>query len=119
VRNHEPLTSIVDDDESVREAVLQALLQSAGHHAVAFESAEQFLASGAAHATDCVILDLRMPGIDGLELQQRLAASGHRIPTIILTAHADDRTRARALAAGAAGGRRCDREWLSSTLSLG
>jgi FixJ family two-component response regulator len=98
---HEPLITIVDDDESVREAV-QALLQSTGRRAVAFESAEQFLASKAVRAADCLILDLWMPGIGGLELQRRMLTAGYRIPTIVLTAHADDVSRARALAAGAA-----------------
>ena len=98
--SHEPLISIVDDDESFREAV-QALLQSAGRRAIAFASAEQFLASGAGAAADCLILDLSMPGIGGLELQQRMRAAGLRIPTIVVTAHADEVARARALAAGA------------------
>jgi len=101
VMNHEPLIAIVDDDESFRGAV-QALLQSAGRRAVTFASADQFLASGAAATADCLILDLRMPGINGLELQRRLRAAGLRIPTIVITAHADDVSRARALAAGAA-----------------
>ena len=98
---HEPLISIVDDDESLREAV-RTLLHSVGRHAVAFASAEQFLASDAVGTADCLIVDVRMPGISGLELQQRLLAAGYRIPTIVLTAHADDVARAGALAAGAA-----------------
>jgi FixJ family two-component response regulator len=101
VMSHEPLIAIVEDDESFRESV-QALLQSAGRRAVTFASAEQFLASGAAATADCLILDLRMPGMDGLELQRRMLAAGFRIPTIVITAHADDVSRARALAAGAA-----------------
>jgi FixJ family two-component response regulator len=100
VMSHEPLISIVDDDEAVRDAV-QRLLESTGRHAVAFASAEQFLASVALSAAQCLILDLRMPGIDGVELLRRLRAAGHRIPTIVLTAHADEVERARALAAGA------------------
>jgi two-component system, LuxR family, response regulator FixJ len=98
--SHEPLIAIVDDDESFRESV-QALLQSAGRRAVAFASAEQFLASGAATIADCLILDLRMPGIDGFELHRRMRTAGLRIPTIVITALADDVSRARALAAGA------------------
>jgi FixJ family two-component response regulator len=98
--SHEPLIAIVDDDESFRESV-QALLQSAGRRAVAFASAEQFLASGAAAIADCLILDLRMPGINGFELHQRMRTAGLRIPTIVITALADDVSRARALAAGA------------------
>src|SRR5262249_34070737 len=63
-----------------------------------FASAEQFLASGAAATADCLILDLGMPGINGLELQRWMRAAGFRIPTIVITAHADDVSRARALA---------------------
>jgi len=99
--SHEPLIAIVDDDESFRESV-QALLQSAGRRAVTFPSAEQFLASGAAATADCLILDLRMPGIDGFELHRRMRAAGSRIPIIVITAYSDDVSRARALAAGAA-----------------
>jgi len=99
--SREPLIAIVDDDDSFRESV-QELLQSAGRRAVTFASAEQFLASGAAATADCLILDLRMPRINGLELQRRLRAAGFRIPTIVITAHADDVSRGRALAAGAA-----------------
>lgn len=98
--SHEPLISIVDDDESIRDAV-QMLLESTGRRTVAFASAEQFLASRAVSAAECLILDLRMPGIDGVELQRRMLAAGYHIPTIVLTAHADDVERARALAAGA------------------
>jgi len=98
--SHEPLIAIVDDDESVRDAV-QTLLESTGRRTVAFASAEQFLASPALSTAQCLILDLRMPGIDGVELLRRMLAANHRIPTIILTAHADEVERARALAAGA------------------
>jgi FixJ family two-component response regulator len=100
VMSHEPLISIVDDDEAVRDAV-QALLESTGRLTVAFSSAEQFLASAALSAAQCLIVDLRMPGIDGVELLRRMRAAGHRIPTIVNTAHADEVERARALAAGA------------------
>ena len=72
------------------------------HSKVTFASAEQFLASGAAATADCLILDLRMPDIDGFELHRRMHTAGLRIPTIVITAHADDVSRARALAAGAA-----------------
>ena len=99
--SHEPLIAIVDDDESFRESV-QALLQSAGRRAVTFASAEHFLASSAAATADCLILDLRMPGIDGFELHRRMRAAGSRIPTIVITAHADDVSRTRAVSAGAA-----------------
>ena len=94
--------AIVDDDEAVREA-LASLLRSAGHQVRGFASAEDFLGSGQVHGTGCLLLDLRMPGMNGLELQERLAASEVHIPVIFLTAHGDEGARARALKAGAAG----------------
>ena len=94
------IVSIVDDDESIREA-LDSLLRSVGFPVETFASGEDFLDSPHLATTACVIVDLRMSGMDGLELQQRLAAGGHRVPVIILTAHGDDEARARALAAGA------------------
>ena len=96
----ESLISVVDDDESVRQA-LDGLLRAAGLRVAAFASAEAFLRSKELPSTDCLILDLRMPGMDGRELQQRLLDDGHRIPTIIVTAHGDDTSRAWALGAGA------------------
>ena len=98
--SHEPLIAIVDDDEAFRES-MQALLQSTGRRTAGFGSAEQFLASGVAAIADCLILDLRMPGIDGLELQRRLREAGVRIPTIVVTAQTDEAVRGKALAAGA------------------
>jgi FixJ family two-component response regulator len=95
-----PVISIVDDDASIRQA-LDGLLRSAGLQAAAFGSVEEFLGSGHLATTGCLILDLRMPGIDGLELQEWLLAEGHRIPIIGLTAHGDGGARDRALAAGA------------------
>jgi FixJ family two-component response regulator len=95
-----PVVSIVDDDESIRQA-LDGLLRSTGLQAAAFGSVEEFLRSGQLATTGCLILDLRMPGIDGLELQEWLVAEGRRLPIIVLTAHGDDRARSRALAAGA------------------
>ena len=95
-----PVVSIVDDDESIRQA-LDGLLRSAGLAAAAFGSVEEFLRSEQLATTGCLILDLRMPGIDGLQLQQWLRAEGHRVPIIVLTAHGDDGARNRALAAGA------------------
>ena len=94
------LISVVDDDESVREA-LEDLLHSAGLEVATFASAEEFLGSGHLRTAACLILDLHMPGIGGLELQQRLARDGYRIPTVILTAHGDDDARTKALGAGA------------------
>jgi FixJ family two-component response regulator len=92
--------SIVDDDESVREA-LKSLLKSVGFTADAFASAEEFLNSGELPRTACLILDIRMPGMSGVELQDRLSASHRRLPIVFISAHADDEARARALENGA------------------
>jgi FixJ family two-component response regulator len=94
------LISVVDDDRCVREA-LADLLQSAGLEVATFASAEEFLGSEHLRTAACVILDLQMPGMGGLALQQRLARDGHPIPIVILTAHGDDDARAQALAQGA------------------
>ena len=93
--------SIVDDDESVREAI-KGLLRSVGIRANVFGSAEEFLKSDAVKDTDCLILDVRMPGMSGLELQAQLTAAHYKIPLIFITAHASDReARDRALQGGA------------------
>lgn len=92
--------AIVDDDDSVRGA-LQGLLKAAGFSSQAFESAEEFLGSGHRLKTACLITDIRMPGMSGLELQARLNAEHCRIPTIFITAHGDEEMRFRALRAGA------------------
>ena len=93
--------SIVDDDELMRGA-LQGLLKEAGLPARAFASAEEFLRSGAQRRSSCLIVDVRMPGLSGLELQARLAEEAIRIPIIFITAHGDERMRKQALRAGAA-----------------
>lgn len=96
-----PRISIVDDDESVREAI-RSLLRSVGLCVDAFASAEEFLNSAALENSACVILDVRMPGMSGLELQSRLVAAECKVPLIFITAHASDtEARARALQAGA------------------
>jgi FixJ family two-component response regulator len=95
------VVAIVDDDDRVRDAV-ESLLRSAGFRAVAFASAEEFLRSGDVRVTACLIVDLRMPGMSGLELQRRLIDDGHRLPIIIVTAHPDPEARASALERGAA-----------------
>jgi FixJ family two-component response regulator len=95
-----PTISIVDDDESVREA-LKSLLESVGYSTKVFASAEEFLRSNNHQETQCLILDIRMPGMSGLELQRRLVAAGFRIPIIFITAHADEEGRAPALREGA------------------
>jgi len=95
------LVAIVDDDELMRSA-LQGLLKSAGLPAQAFASAEEFLKSGVQHETACLIADIRMPGMSGLDLQAKLNADHCRIPTIFITAHGDAQMRMQALRAGAA-----------------
>ena len=92
--------AIVDDDEAVRVA-LEGLLKSAGVTARAFESAEEFINSGQQHQTECLISDIRMPGMSGLELQAKLNAEGCRIPIVFITAHGDAKMRMQALRAGA------------------
>jgi FixJ family two-component response regulator len=94
------VVSIVDDDDLMRSA-LQGLLKAVGLPARAFASAEEFLESGHQHETACLIADIRMSGMSGLELQARLNAERLRIPTIFITAHGDERMRMQALRAGA------------------
>jgi len=94
------LVVIVDDDESIQDA-LQDLLDSAGLPARAFGSANQFLESGVCSETGCLIADIRMPGMSGLELQARLKADQYKIPIIFITAHGDGRTRLQAMREGA------------------
>jgi FixJ family two-component response regulator len=97
-----PVISIVDDDESVREST-GGLIRSLGYAAATFASAEDFLRSDRIHHTACLITDVQMPGLSGMELQGRLTAGGHRMPVIFVTAFPDERIRARALEAGACG----------------
>lgn len=97
--NH-PLVSVVDDSESVRES-LPDLLQSFGFAVQAFESAEAFLASGAAGETNCLILDVGLPGMSGPDLQQELTRRGQNIPIVFITAQGDKSLRPRLLARGA------------------
>src|ERR1700759_250830 len=94
------MVAIVDDDDLMRTA-LQGLMKSAGLEARAFATAEDFLKSGQQHDTACLITDIRMPGISGLELQAQLNADHCRIPTIFITAHGDARMRMHAMRAGA------------------
>jgi len=92
--------SIVDDDQSLRRS-LRNLLTSVGFRVETFASAEDFLSSSEQENTGCLVLDLRMGGMHGLDLLRHLAATGSRIPVVILTAHGDDETRQRSLEAGA------------------
>jgi FixJ family two-component response regulator len=94
------LVAVVDDDDSMRIA-LEGLLKAVGFPARAFASAEEFLKSGQQHQTSCLIADIRMPGISGLELQAQLNAERCRIPIIFITAHGDAKMRLQALRAGA------------------
>jgi FixJ family two-component response regulator len=93
------LISIVDDDESIREA-LCGLLRSVGFAVNAFASAEEFLASHQLGSTDCLVLDVRMPGMGGIELRRQLVANHYEIPVILITAYEDEGMRARALSGG-------------------
>lgn len=94
-----PLISVVDDDEAMREA-LRLLMKSLGYTAEAFASAEDFLSSRQIPGTSCLIADVQMPGMTGLELYHHLVAAGKTIPTILITAYPDDSMRERALGDG-------------------
>jgi FixJ family two-component response regulator len=94
------LVAIVDDDDLMRGA-LQGMLKSVGLPSQAFASAEEFLESGQQQQAACLIADIRMPGMSGMELQTRLNAEHCRIPTIFITAHGDTKMRMQALRAGA------------------
>ena len=96
------IVMIVDDDDSIRKAV-RRLMKSYGFAVETFASAEEFLGSDRLAKTSCLILDIHMPGMNGLELQKRLVASGSVVPIIFITAFTDDSARAQAMNAGAAG----------------
>jgi FixJ family two-component response regulator len=100
IQGNAKMVAIVDDDDLMRTA-LQGLLKSAGLRAQAFASADEFLRSGHQHDTACLITDIRMPGMSGLELQAQLNADHCRIPTIFITAHGDAKMRMQAMRAGA------------------
>jgi len=91
---------VVDDDDSIRRA-LQRLLRSVGYQALTFESAEEFLDSASCSAEGCLVLDIRLPGMTGLELQEKLASSGVKHSIIFMTAHENPQWRERAKKAGA------------------
>jgi len=95
-----PRVAVVDDDLSVRKA-LERLLRAAGFDAVTFASAHEFFYSLEAQRPDCLVLDLHMPGMNGLEVQRRLGQTGVRIPVIVITGHDEPQTREQCLAAGA------------------
>ena len=95
-----PAVSVVDDDESLRRS-LRNLLRSVGFGVETFASAEEFLRSAQRENTGCLVLDLRMSGMSGLDLLRQLAVEDSHIPAVILTAHSDVETRRRSLQAGA------------------
>jgi len=109
--NGDRFVSIVDDDPGICLA-LKALMRSAGLAAEAFPSAEEFLESGRVDQTACLVLDMQLPRMSGLELQRHLAATGARVPIVFITAHDQDEARAAALESGAAA-------FLSKPLSRG
>jgi FixJ family two-component response regulator len=94
-----PLVAVVDDEESVRRAISR-LLRCANYRAEAFDSARKFLESLTQRLPQCLILDLQMPGLGGIELQARLQQHGYGIPVIVITAHDEPGTRERCLAMG-------------------
>ena len=95
-----PLITVVDDDEAIREAI-QSLLRSVGFRAEVFPSAEDFWSAGHRQNAACLIVDVRMPRMSGLELQRQLATAHCPMPIVFITAHGDEETRARALRGGA------------------
>jgi FixJ family two-component response regulator len=98
--DRERMVAVIEDDESYRVAV-QRLLKAAGFSAQSFASAEDFLNSGQQHKTGCLIADIRMPGMSGLDLQCKLNSDHCPIPTIFITAHGDEKMRLQAMRGGA------------------
>ena len=96
------MIAIVDDDDVVRGA-MKSLMRSLGYNASTFGSADEFLKSEQVSNTSCLITDLQMPGLSGIDLQDLLIARGYRIPIIFITGHPSDNVRARAMKAGAIG----------------
>ena len=100
VETRRQIVAVVDDDLSVGRAVGR-LLKTAGFDATAFRSAQEFLGDSCRADVACLIVDLKMPGMDGLELQARMNTSGSSVPTVFITAHEDPASEAQALAGGA------------------
>jgi FixJ family two-component response regulator len=96
------LISIIDDDALARDGIRE-LVESLGYKAASFSSAEHFLTSSAIAETTCLITDVQMPGLSGLELQEALRSQGHRTPVILMTAYPNESRRNRAIAGGAVG----------------
>lgn len=100
MRRAKPVIFVVDDDQSVRGA-LRRLIRSAGLNVETFASVQEFLNQGHRVASGCLVVDVKMPGVNGLDFQEQLVASGHKMPIIFITAHEDIQARARAMRAGA------------------
>ena len=119
-----PLISIVDDDSLAREGICE-LVDSLGYKGITFETANHFLQSGQILETTCLITDLQMPGLNGLELQEALRSRGYRTPVILITAYPNEKHRTRALANGAVGflskpfNEQCLIECLNAAIELG
>src|SRR5581483_9083731 len=96
-----PLVCIIDDDDSLRSALV-GLLRSFGYATRGFASAEAFLQSDAVHAAACIVTDIQMPGMSGIDLKRHLAAQQHNVPVIMITARTEPDLEAKALASGAA-----------------
>jgi FixJ family two-component response regulator len=113
------LVAVVDDDAAVR-AAISSLLRSAGYQCATFDSAEVFFASACVSEIDCVLLDIRMPGMSGLDLHAALIQMNHRAPVLYVTATHDSRLRERALSLGAAAflAKTLDDEHLLNTIQL-
>jgi FixJ family two-component response regulator len=94
--------TVIDDDVLVRQS-LEDCMESAGYEVEGFGSAEEFLASGSARAAACLIVDVRLPGITGLELQEKLAVAGNRVPIVFVSAQGSEANRETAIRQGAAG----------------
>jgi FixJ family two-component response regulator len=97
---NQPVVFVIDDDESICRS-LRRLIQSVGLHVRTFTSGNDFLSQGCQNVPGCLVLDVRMPEIDGLEIQQRLADSGSTMPIIFMSAHEDDAIRRQAFNSGA------------------
>lgn len=101
MNGHRLRVAVIDDDGSVRKA-LGRLLRAANLDADIYASGREFLASLGSRRPDCLVLDLQMPGMNGLDIQKRLTRNGHHLPTVIITGHDEPQTRAQCLSAGAA-----------------